>query len=852
MKRTISLFALAFAQLALAAPRQISGIYPHLAMFNNEGECGTGAVVPWADRLWVITYGPHLPKGSSDKLYEITPELVQIIRPESIGGTPANRMIHAESQQLFIGPYAIDAQRNVRTIPYSTMFGRHTGLARHLTDPAGKIVFATMEEGIYEVDVKSLAVKNLWVDEQLKKGGATKKSVTEDMEGRAADLPGYHGKGFYSSQGRYIYANNGEHGSAALTDPKTTSGVLAEWDGKADKWTVVRRNQFTEVTGPGGIHGSDPNAPVWSVGWDHKSLILMMLDGGKWHTFRLPKASNSYDGAHGWNTEWPRIRSVDEKGPLLMTMHGMFWEFPRTFSAANTAGIRPISSYVKVIGDFCGWQDQFVFGCDDSAKSEFLNKRKAKGTIAAPQSQSNLWFVKREALRELGPTLSQGAVWLNEDVKAGEESDPFLYGGSGEISTVGYTRSVWIAHEGDEPAIVSILMDERGQSQWMKWADITIPPHGGRWLDLDPNAWIKQADGTRQPAPPVAITPEKGKGRGVGMNPMHLPPRPWIRLKSQQPLKKATALFTSGWARVAPRPGADAIYTGLAPAAQDGLAATVRARGENKGTLHYMPADGSALYELNADLKLQRVEDAASLAYHKTNCAIASGMLTTDAASVIYTNDSGKRWRLPKGDAAYDKDTAAGPARICREVCTERDLFNAHGTFYELPAENAGGFAKVRPIATHNRRIHDYCSWRGLLIMTGITPDAAAGEHIIRSDDGKAAVWAGAVDDLWKLPPPTGSGGPWKDTAVKAGVHSDPCLIWGFSKRELTLSHSGEGTVNFKVELDLTGDGHWVLWKAVDVAAKQTWQEPLPQEVQARWLRVTADKDATATATLTH
>ena len=49
-------------------PRQVSGIYPHLAMYNNEEECGTGAVVHWADRLWVITYGPHKPRGSSDKL----------------------------------------------------------------------------------------------------------------------------------------------------------------------------------------------------------------------------------------------------------------------------------------------------------------------------------------------------------------------------------------------------------------------------------------------------------------------------------------------------------------------------------------------------------------------------------------------------------------------------------------------------------------------------------------------------------------------------------------------------------------------------------------------------------------
>ena len=51
---------------AAEEPIQIGGIYPHLAMKNDEGECGTGAVVPWADRLWVITYAPHKPKGSSD------------------------------------------------------------------------------------------------------------------------------------------------------------------------------------------------------------------------------------------------------------------------------------------------------------------------------------------------------------------------------------------------------------------------------------------------------------------------------------------------------------------------------------------------------------------------------------------------------------------------------------------------------------------------------------------------------------------------------------------------------------------------------------------------------------------
>ena len=86
--------------------------------------------MPWAGKLWVITYAPHKPKGSSDKLYEISPELQQTVRPESIGGTPANRMIHRESNQLFVGPYVIDDKGAVRVIPPDKMFGRHTGNAR--------------------------------------------------------------------------------------------------------------------------------------------------------------------------------------------------------------------------------------------------------------------------------------------------------------------------------------------------------------------------------------------------------------------------------------------------------------------------------------------------------------------------------------------------------------------------------------------------------------------------------------------------------------------------------------------------------------------------------------------------
>src|SRR5690606_1020935 len=128
-------------------------------------------------------------------------DLKLIIRPESIGGTPANRMIHKESNQLFIGPHAIDGEGKVRTIPYKTMHGRPTGNARHLFSPEGKIYQATMEEGVYEVDVKSLEVKELWRDTHVK------------SDSRLAGLPGYHGKGLYSGQGVLIYSNNGEYGN---------------------------------------------------------------------------------------------------------------------------------------------------------------------------------------------------------------------------------------------------------------------------------------------------------------------------------------------------------------------------------------------------------------------------------------------------------------------------------------------------------------------------------------------------------------------------------------------------------------------------------------------------------------
>ncbi len=198
---------------SLLAAAFISGVNPNLHTCNREGECGTGAVVPWAGSLWTMSYAPHAPAGSTDKLYEIKPDMTRVVRAESIGGTHANRLVHRESNQLFIGPYAIDAKGNVRVIPPKSpdgspnLYGRLTATTRHLFDPARKVYMATMEEGFYEVDVNTLAVTEIFRDGNLQKGGLA-----------GSLLPGYHGKGAYVGQGRLVYANNGEYSRVARED----------------------------------------------------------------------------------------------------------------------------------------------------------------------------------------------------------------------------------------------------------------------------------------------------------------------------------------------------------------------------------------------------------------------------------------------------------------------------------------------------------------------------------------------------------------------------------------------------------------------------------------------------------
>jgi len=324
----------------------------------------------------------------------------------------------------------------------------------------------------------------------------------------------------------------------------------------------------------------------------------------------------------------------------------------------------------------------------------------------------------------------------------------------------------------------------------------------------------------------------------------------WVRLKAGRDAENVTASFH--YRNDDGRANEAASFTaGIAkPGDENVSGGLIYARGGGNKTMRFVasnPGGDLGCYDLDGDLKLQHVDDVPGIEYAKKNYAIPQDVLTIDDASVLYVDAKG-RWRLPKGDAALDKAGPLGAERICREVCTERDIFNAAGTFFETPAENAGGFAKIRPITTHNRRIKDYASYRGLLVLTGVTDDAK-GEHIVRSDDGKCALWLGAVDDLWQFGKARGEGGPWKNSAVQPGQPSDAYLMAGYDKKRVTLSHDAKSVVEFTIEIDYLGDGSWDKYQTLTVAAGQNLEHAFPKGFEARWVRVTANQGCEATAT---
>jgi hypothetical protein len=368
-----------------------------------------------------------------------------------------------------------------------------------------------------------------------------------------------------------------------------------------------------------------------------------------------------------------------------------------------------------------------------------------------------------------------------------------------------------LAHASDAPVTFQFEVDRDGRGEWTPLRTVAVPAHGYQWLEFDTaakGAWVRLSANRDCPRATAMFEFSNDDARPLDADPIF---RAWARFDTPQ------SIYTAG---------------------------LLHARGDDRRSLQV------GTYELGSDMTLRLMDDPSADEWLRKNLAIPTRVLTVEPSSILYVDDAGQRWRLPKASADYTHPGPFGIERVDREVVTERDLFNAGGTFYELPAENTGGFAKIRPIATHGLHIQDYCSWRGLLVVSGLGVTATDDPHVIRSADGRCAVWVGAVDDLWKLGKPHGVGGPWLDTPVRKGQPSDPYLMTGFDQKRLTLSHRGTSDVTIRIEVDISGTGLWQTYRTFTIPPHASEMHSFPPGFGAYWLRVTADADVNATAQL--
>ncbi|NQX39300.1 hypothetical protein SAMN05421820_102329 [Pedobacter steynii] len=764
-----------------AKPLQISGVYPHLATFNegwtlpgskrktngDGGENGIGAITPWAGKLWMVTYSPHLPKGSSDKLYSVDDQLNVTIHPESIGGTPANRMIHNASGQLITSNYFIDKKGTVRTIPFSVMPGRMTATAAHLTDPANMVYFYDMEGMLYEANVHTLAVKKLF----------------------NKPVPGWHGKGAYTAQKQLVVANNGEDAvfklkkemleAGDLPQNEEDKGVLASWDGK--DWKIIARRQFTDVTGPGGIYGSPTDkSPLWSIGWDKRSVMLKLLDDGKWYTYRLPKAARTYDHRGGWYTEWPRIREVGN-GKMLMDMHGMLYDFPKTFSRNNSAGITPVSSHLRYIPDFCSWNNQIVFATDETTVLE---------NPMAGRAQSNLWFGQWSDLKNWGGATGWGGPWDKDEVKAAEVSDPFLVKGFDH-------KVLHLAQSSNHTVSFTIQLDKSGNNKWEDYKTIVVPANGYQYFIFPAN---------------------------FNAN--------WVRFKTDAACTASAFFHFTGKMQEKQ----DAMFNSIAGinekvAVNENL---IRPAGHNKN-LQVLNISNSKKQYSEIDEKLQVVSNIADSTKQMEALLALDKTYTVDDASVMIKDKTGT-FRLPLNSGVYETFAS----RVKREIESERFMLNIQGTFYEAGRES--GLVAIRPIATHKKKIVDFCTWRGLLVLSGTKLNAGADGHYFGT--GTNGLWYGAIDDIWKMGKPVGEGGVWKNTDVKAKTASLPYLMTGYDHKTVSITADKDVNITLEINFDLTG---FYTYKTFALKAGQTLNHVFPAGFSAHWVKAIADKDCKAT-----
>ena len=810
--------------------RKIAGVYPHLTTYSQSREdgrffkdghqeCGIGGIIPWAGKLWMITYAPHKPRGSDHKLYSIDKNMTMTIHPESVGGTPAARMVHEESNQLFIGHYVIDRLGKIRVISPSKMPARVTAFMRHIKDPTNFVYLYDMENMFYEVNVHTLEFKKLFHD----------------------PIPGYHGKGGFTSQGKVVVSNNGETSFGHLDKPdlwqvsndytKRSSedrGCLATYDG--EKWEVIERRQYTEVIGPQGVHPTSEgkNDPVWAIGWDKRSLRLQVMEDGAFTTFLLPKGCLNNDAAHGWFTEWPRIRDIGRKD-LLMDMHGMFFNFPKDFTSQNCGGLEPIGSHIRYIPDFCFWNGKVVLATDEAS---------IQGNPMVGQPQSNLWFGDLEDLRSWGPRNAAGSIYMNDPVEGGVPSDPFLINGFPH-------KMVHLIS--DRPITFSLEADRSGNGKFEEYKKIRTDGYASHIFPKDfAGQWVRViADKKCKASVSFHFSDDTFRSSDEGKELFQqLADHHAVQVKSALLFPNAQNRDLSVLSSNGKAYDLDHLSFAYKPLKEEPIARECMSPGALKGR-------GSKVSEQELRNKTLREFLTPKAEFSEDDASVI--LISKENRSIVGQKGNQTVLRLPKGPASFSEPFSFGHPRMHREVESERMLANIHGTFYEVPFWIVGQaplYTKMRPVSTHNKQISDFTTWNGLLVLAGLKVHSSPSRRIFEAPDKATSLWFGGIDELWKFGKPMGVGGPWKNSQVKANQPSDPYLMTGYDRKTLILESDKDCIITAEIDVD-----HWTgfhRYKTFDAKAGKKISFQFPEGFAAHWIRFKASKEVRATARLTY
>jgi hypothetical protein len=387
---------------------------------SPRSECGHGALMAWADKLYTISYLSVPNAGAGTGLYAIDANMVQTKLADH-NSTYANRMMFPPTSSIVLGPFVIGADGNVAGVFAELLTVRLGGMSKSITNPDTHVYMLGMDGPLWECSMLDFTCVQLF-----------------DLVA-ALDIPAPGEQPHFKA----IHVVN--HTAFVCSNTFTEAdelglghgGRLASWDGVSSNWTILARTAFFEVTSRFNM-----GQTVFALGQDERSVILKVIDfgDGPWdpsfdsaiQTFRLPKASHAYD--HLWQSEWPRIREVETER-YLMDVHGTFFELsPLTWGGA-VWGVRPISQHLRMVPDFASWRGFLVLGGNQVSSIFDAN-------LVTGQSQSGLLFTTTDALWAYGKPQGWGGVWMNDVLPLSSSSMGYASAPSDPYLMTGYTNKV--------------------------------------------------------------------------------------------------------------------------------------------------------------------------------------------------------------------------------------------------------------------------------------------------------------------------------------------------------------------------------------------------------------------------